>query len=331
VRVSAQRRAAARAPRAPFVEIHLHLEGSISLRRLRQLLETRKGSRAADPRDWYRHRSFPEFLRHFALVTQALREPEDFALITLDLCRRLRHQGVAAAEAFFSPVIFTRRGLPFLEILDAMEEAVSSERRRGGPRIAWLLDAVRQWGPAGMEQNLECASRAGGRVLGIGLGGDETSVPAEAFASFFSAARNQGYRTVAHAGEFDGPRSVWKALEVLGAERIGHGIRAAEDPLLLERLRRSRIPLEVCPTSNLRTGVVRRWSEHPLPRLVAAGVRVTVNSDDPALFRTSLRGEFLALRQRMCLGAAATERIRREAIRASFLPAREKRRLLAAG
>jgi aminodeoxyfutalosine deaminase len=137
-----------------------------------------------------------------------------------------------------------------------------------------------------------------------------------------------GLRTVAHAGEFDGPASVWQAVEVLGAERIGHGIRAGEDPVLLAMLRRRRIPLEVCPTSNLRTGVIRSWREHPLPRLVAAGLRITVNTDDPALFQTSLLSEYRALRRRLGLGRAAVLSIEREGVRASFLSPSEKRRIL---
>jgi aminodeoxyfutalosine deaminase len=312
------------------VEIHLHLEGSISLFRLRTLWRApgRDPSLPSEPDGLYRHRSFPEFLHHFAQITRVLRRPEDLALITTDLCRRLTRQGVAAAEVFFSPVILTRRGIPFLEMLDAMDQAASEERARGGPAVAWILDGVRQWGPTGMEENLKCASMAPGRILGIGMGGDERSVPAEAFVEHYQAARKMGLRTVAHAGEFAGPESVWKAVEVLGAERIGHGIRSGEDPLLLGMLRRRRIPLEVCPTSNLRTGVVRRWRDHPLPHLVAAGIRITVNTDDPALFRTSLQAEYRVLRQRLGLPASEVLRIEKEAVRASFLSPKEKRRIL---
>jgi len=314
------------------VEIHVHLEGSISPARLRALWASsgRDPSLPSNPESLYRHRSFPEFLQHFAEITKALRRPEDLAEITTDLCRKLKRQGVVAAEVFFSPVILTRRGLPFLELLDAMDEAVSRQKARGGPAIAWILDGVRQWGPAGMEENLKCAALAPGRILGIGIGGDERSVPAEAFASLFQAARSLGLRTVAHAGEFAGPASVWEAVELLGAERIGHGIRSSEDPMLLAMLRRRRIPLEVCPTSNLRTGVVKSWRAHPLPRLVTEGIRVTVNTDDPALFRTSLQGEFEALRLRLGLGRAAILKIQREGVRASFLAASAKRSLLGA-
>jgi adenosine deaminase len=194
--------------------------------------------------------------------------------------------------------------------------------------LRWILDGVRQWGPAGFEENLECARSAAGRVLGVGLGGNESSVPAREFSPLFTEARRLGLRTVAHAGEFAGARSVREAVEWLGAERIGHGIRATEDPGVLRMIRREGIPLEVCPTSNLRTGVVRRWREHPLPWLVSQGLRVTLNSDDPSLFRTSLPDEYRAAHRLLGLPPSALYRIHRESIQASFLDVRDKRRLL---
>ena len=313
----------------PRVEIHLHLEGSVTRRRVATLWERRDAGMPSDPAALYRHSSFPEFLVHFAQVTRLLRHPQDLACVASDLCRHLKHQGVAAAEVFFSPVIFMRRGIPFLEMLEAIEEAVERERDRGGPCVAWILDGVRQWGPAALETHLECARSAPGRILGIGMGGDERSVPASEFADLFAQARKMGLRTVAHAGEFEGPRSVWEAVELLGAERVGHGIRASEDPALLRMLRRRSVPLEVCPTSNLRTRVVGRWRDHPLPALVQARLRVTVNSDDPALFRTSLVSELRALDTRFHLPLRAIQRIEEEGIRASFLAPSSKKELLA--
>jgi adenosine deaminase len=233
-----------------------------------------------------------------------------------------------AAEVFLSPVIFTRRGLPFLEILDAIEGAAGEGERRGGPALRWILDGVRQWGAAGCEENLECARAARGRVLGIGLGGNEESVPAREFAGLFAEARRIGLHTVAHAGEFGGSRSVRDAVEWLGAERIGHGIRALEDTGVVRMLRREEIPLEVCPTSNLRTGVVHRWEEHPLPRLVRRKLRVTLNSDDPSLFHTSLTEEYRSAHRRLGLPLSALYRIHRQSIQASFLDRKAKRRLL---
>ena len=319
-----------RLERLPRVELHLHLEGSVSLARLRHLWDRpgRDPDLPADPAVLFRHRSFPDFLRHFAMVTRALRTPEDLAAVTGDLSRSLRRQGVVAAEVFFSPVIFTRRGLPFLEILDAIEAAAKEGERRGGPAIGWILDGIRQWGVAGCEENLECARAGGERVLGIGLGGDEQSVPARDFSGLYGEARRLGMRTVAHAGEFGGARSVRDAVEWLGAERIGHGVRSGEDPGVVRMLRRERVPLEVCPTSNLRTGVVPRWECHPLPRMVRSGLRVTLNSDDPSLFRTSLAEEYRSAHRRLGLSPASLFRIHMESIRASFLSPGEKRRLL---
>lgn len=321
-----------RLARLPRVELHLHLEGSVSLGRLRRLWERagRDPSLPSDPAILYHHRTFPEFLRHFAQLSRAIRAPEDLGEIVGDLARALRRQGVVAAEVFFSPVIFTRRGLPFPEMLDAIEEAARQSTREGGPDLRWILDGVRQWGPQGFEELLDCARAGRGRVLGVGLGGDERSVPAGQFAGLFEEARRMGLKTVAHAGEFDSARSVRDAVEVLGAERIGHGIRSVEDPGVVGLLRRRRIPLEVCPTSNLRTGVVRRWREHPLPRLVRSRLRITLNSDDPSLFRTSLSGEYIAAHRRLGLSGATLFRIHLEAIRASFLPIAKKRRLEAA-
>lgn len=288
----------------------------------------RDPSLPSDPSFLYRHRSFPDFLRHFALVTSVIRSPDDLAGVTKDLSRSLRRQGVVAAEILFSPVIFTRRGLPFLEMYDAIEKAAEAGQRAGGPALRFLLDGVRQWGPAGFEELLECAGRASGRIVGVGIGGDERSVPASEFAALFAEARRMGLRTVAHAGEFDSARSVGEALDRLGAERIGHGIRAVEDAGVVARLRRERVPLEVCPTSNLRTGVVRHWREHPLPRLVKSRLRVTLNSDDPALFRTTLDGEYRTAYRRLGLQPGTLYRIHRESIRSSFLSAGDKRRLL---
>jgi aminodeoxyfutalosine deaminase len=316
----------------PRVELHLHLEGSVTLPRLRRLWPgaRREPGLPGDPAEAYQHRSFADFLRHFAMVTRALRKPSHLAQVTADLSRFLGRQRIVAAEVFLSPVIFTRRGIPFLEILDAVEEAARDGARRGGPSIRWILDGVRQWGVRALEETLECARSSRGRVLGIGLGGDEASVPAREFAALFAEARRSGLRTVAHAGEFAGPRSLRDAVEWLGAERIGHGIRALEDPSVARLLKREGVPLDVCPSSNLGTRVVARWRDHPLPRLVRSGMRVSLNSDDPALFRTSLAEEYRRAHRRLGFSPSALYRIHRQSVRASFLPEREKSRLLAA-
>jgi adenosine deaminase len=320
---------------APKAEIHLHLEGSIDLDGLLEL-RARHGE-AADPGTrrrlaaLYRHRDFADFLSHFRDLTLELREPEDFALVLTRLAERLGRDNVRHAEVMCSLGIFARRGLPAADILGAVAVAGARATASGGPRIGILLDGVRQWGPDGLAELVELASGPGRTdVIGIGMGGDEAAWPAIDFRPVYEEARRRGLRTTVHAGEAAGPRSVWEAIEVLGVERVGHGIRAAEDRELVRALARQRIPLECCPTSNLRTGVVKSWDTHPLGALHRAGVAVTVNTDDPALFGTTLTEEWRVLTRHLGLSPAEVVQVGRRTIEASFLDDSGKESLLAA-
>lgn len=317
----------------PKAEIHLHLEGSVEPATLARILETRgegagAAARAALHR-LYEHPDFPGFLRNFRDLCSHLRRPEDFARITGALAERLHGEGVRYAEVFCSPSIFAAAGPGAAEIMEAVSGAARERETAGGPRLRFLFDGVRQFGVASLEGLVEAAGdcrRFG--VIGIGMGGDERALPAAAFAGAFREARRRGLRTTVHAGEFDGPRSVWEAMEVLEVERIGHGVRAAEDPALVRELARRGLPLECCPTSNLRTGIVASWETHPLRRLHEAGVAVTVNSDDPALFGTTLVGEWEALTERLGLEPAAVLEIGRRTVRSAFLPDADKEALV---
>ncbi len=319
----------------PKAEIHLHLEGSVDLETLMAILRARGEPSGPDVREHfleiYQHRDFQHFLRNFRTLCAEIRRPEDFALITAALSERLRTDGARYAEVFCSPQIFTRAGLPAGEMIEVIHAAARTGQEDGGPRLVFLFDGVRQFGIGAMEEVVEMAAacRAYG-VIGIGVGGDEKALPTAAFEGVFREARRLGLRTTIHAGEFDGPRSVWEAIEVLGAERIGHGIRAAEDEVLIRTLRAHAIPLECCPTSNLRTGVVRSWETHPIRILHEKGVAVTVNSDDPALFGTSIAGEWRALETRLGLDRKAVLAIGARTVRASFLEEGAKADLLAA-
>ena len=319
---------------APKAEIHLHLEGSIEIETLVALRARHGETSDAGARRrlaaLYRHRDFAEFLAHFRDLTLELREPEDFALATTRLAERLRRDNVRHAEVMCSLGIFARRGLPAADVLDAVVSAGARATADGGPRIRILLDGVRQWGPDGLAELVELAVGHGGpEVIGVGMGGDEASWPAIDFRPVYEEARRRGLRTTVHAGEAAGARSVWEAVEVLGVERVGHGIRAAEDRELVRALARQRIPLECCPTSNLRTGVVKSWDAHPLGALHRAGVAVTVNTDDPALFETTLTEEFLVLTRHLGLSTAEAMQVGRRTIEVSFLEDAEKRLLLA--
>lgn len=318
----------------PKAEIHLHLEGSVDLETLLEILRSR-GERAG-PRDrarlaaLYSHRDFPDFLQNFRRLCLEIRRPEDFGLAASRLSRRLQDEGVRYAEVFCSPAVFKRlHGLDAAEIMDAVSAAARRCEQAGGPRLRFLFDGVRQFGLEGMEENVEAASACGAYdVIGIGMGGDESSAPTGAFAGPYREARRRGLRTTVHAGEFAGPRSVWEAIEVLEAERVGHGVRAVEDPELLRVLARLGVPLECCPTSNLRTGVAKGWDRHPIVGLLRAGACVTVNSDDPAMFSTTLAGEWEALQARLGLGAEEVLAIGVRTARSTFLPDAEKEALV---
>jgi len=317
----------------PKAEIHLHLEGAIDLDTIVWLRRQRGERDDADLKlrlaGLYAHRDFLHFLQNYRALCAELQRPQDFAAVVAALCHRLARDRVRCAEVMCSAMIFTRRGMPIDEIMGAVSEAARRGEEEHGVALRFLFDGVRQWGIAAFEELVEMAlgCRAAG-VIGVGIGGDERSLPTAVFGPAMREARRLGLHTVIHAGEFDGPRSVWEAIDDLGVERVGHGIRAVEDDLLVATLARRGIPLECCPTSNVRTGVVGSWKEHPIARLHAAGVRVTVNSDDPALFDTTLSDEWRLLQSRLGLTRPDVEQIALQTIESTFLPVEERRRLV---
>jgi aminodeoxyfutalosine deaminase len=269
----------------PKAELHLHLEGSVEPETLHEL---DPATPLEEFRSLYEYADFDAFLRAFGAVGRRLRGPEDYALITRRLLERLEAQNVRYAEIILAAGVVIWKGQEFAPIYDAVRAAAGES----AVRVRWILDAVRQFGPEHVMKVAELAAdRVGQGVIAFGIGGSEERGPAEWFGDAFRFAREAGLHLTAHAGESMGPESVWAALE-LGAERIGHGIASVRDERLLRELRERDIPLEVCMTSNLITGVVRRIEEHPLRRLFDAGVPIVINSDDPAMFRCSLVDEY---------------------------------------
>jgi adenosine deaminase/aminodeoxyfutalosine deaminase len=269
----------------PKAELHLHLEGSIEPETLHEL---DPATPVGEFRALYQYADFDAFLRAFGAIGKRLRGPEDYALITRRLLERLHQQNVQYAEIIVAAGVVIWKGQEFGPIFDAIREAAA-----GSPvKVRWILDAVRQFGVEHVRKVAELAAeRVDQGVVAFGIGGSEERGPAEWFGDAFRFAREAGLRLTAHAGESMGPESVWAALEI-GAERIGHGIAAIRDASLMQHLRDHDIPLEVCPTSNLVTGVIQRVEDHPLRRLFDAGVPIVLNSDDPAMFRCSLTDEF---------------------------------------
>ena len=295
----------------PKAELHLHLEGSIEPETLHELDPT---TPVEEFRALYAYANFDGFLKAFGAIGKRLRSPEDYALITRRLLERLAAQNVRYAEIILAAGVVLWKGQEFAPIFDAVRAAGANSP----VEVHWILDAVRQFG---VEQAMQVAEWAAERVddgvVAMGIGGSEERGPAEWFTEVFAFAKRAGLRLTAHAGEGTSAQSVWAALE-LGAERIGHGISAIEDPNLLRHLRDRDIPLEISITSNLVTGVVKCVEEHPVRRLFDAGVPIVLNTDDPAMFGCTLVGEYRLAARDFGFSEAELRRIAENGFRYAF-------------
>jgi aminodeoxyfutalosine deaminase len=285
----------------PKAELHLHLEGSIRPA-IASALAARHGVKLAEEevRRRYAYTDFAGFLDAFKWVTSFVREPRDFALIAADLAEQLIEQKVVYAEVTLSVgVMFLRQQQPEANFAAIVAATEPFEKR--GLRLNWIFDAVRQFGAEAAMRVVQAARRcASRRIVAFGIGGDELSLPAAEFRGVYERAEEYGFHRLMHAGEIGGPEKIREAIEILGVERIGHGIAAIRDVALMEELAERKIPLEICPASNLRTGALgvqigkdaATMEEHPLAEIVRRGVAVTLATDDPAMFHTSLVEEY---------------------------------------
>jgi len=295
----------------PKAELHLHLEGSVEPETM-QALDPALSPDAV--RAMYRTHDFQSFIQAYKSVVERLRTPEDYALITSALLGRLAAEHVQYAEITLSAGVVLWKNRNFAPIYTAIRNAAA----QSPIQVHWILDAVRHFGVDHAMQVAELAAeRVNDGVIAFGIGGDEQRGPASWFGDVFRFAKNAGLRLTAHAGETVGPESVWAALEI-GAERIGHGIRAIEDPSLLRHLRDRGIPLEICIASNVATGVVESLAAHPVRRLYDAGVPITLNTDDPAIFATTLSGEYELAAQYCGFSEAELRGIAENAFRYAF-------------
>jgi adenosine deaminase len=313
----------------PKVELHVHLEGSIQPATLLALAE-RNGvvlpaSSVEGLKEFYRFTDFEHFLRVYFTISNCLRTADDFCLIAYEFGAEMARQNIRYAEVTFTPYTnATNTGLPFEEILAALNQGRNQAEQEFDVQFRWVLDIVRNDPGSRHQVATWAASAAGGGVVGFGLGGSEKDHPPEWFSDAYAVAREAGLHSVPHAGELAGPESVWGAIRALGAERIGHGVRSVEDPALVDYLRQHQLPLEICPTSNLCLGVYSSFEEHPIRRLWDQGVYVTVNSDDPPMFNTDLVNEFQALVDHLGFEETDLERLSLNALEASFLPDSDK-------
>lgn len=316
----------------PKVELHLHLEGAIPLAAMWQLVQQGGG----DPEvpspsalvERFEYRDFAHFIETWVWKNRFLDTYQAFEFAAEAVARHLARQRIIYAEVFFSPTDFQQHELTPAELALSIRNGLD---RVEDIEVALIVDLVRDTGPEGarrtFDQVREVAAEA--QVIGVGIGGSEAEFPPELFAGVYRRAREAGFRITAHAGEAAGPASVWGAIRSLEVERIGHGIRAVEDPDLMSYLVDQEIALEVCPTSNLRTGVVSGWAHHPLRELVEAGAKVTVNTDDPAMFGCTLAGEYAVLHERFGFDDPVLRRIALNAVDACWASPRQRRRLRA--
>lgn len=314
----------------PKAELHVHHVGSASPRIVAELAARHEGDTPvpADPAalaDFFAFRDFAHFIEIYLSVVDLIRDDEDVRMLTYEIARELARGQVRYAELTVTPYSHVRRGIPAPAFCAAIEDARAGAARDFGVELRWCFDIPGEAGLSAAEETLRIAleQRPDG-LISFGLGGPEIGVPRPQFKPYFDRARAAGLHSVPHAGETTGPETVWDALRELGAERIGHGISAAQDPALMAHLAEHGIPLEISPTSNLRTRAVPSLDEHPLPVLVAAGVPVTINSDDPPMFGTTLEQEYAVAARLLGLDAAGVAGLARAAVDASFLPAAGK-------
>ena len=315
--------------RIPKVELHLHLEGAIPLDALWTLVQKYGGDPSVacieDLERRFTYKDFPHFIETWLWKNKFLREYEDFTFLAEAVARDFAEQNIRYVEAFYSPPDFTRRGLQTGKLTEAIRAGLE---KVPGVEVALVADLVRDFGPERAAVTLaEVAEVAHLGVIGIGIGGSEQDFPPEPFASVFEQARRRGFRTSAHAGEASGAQSIWGAIRSLRVDRLGHGTRAEEDESLLEYLADHEIPIDMCPISNVRTGVVTSIADHPVRRYFDRGLAVTVNTDDPKMFGNSLAEEYRLLRKELGFSRDEIRVLILQSISASWLSVGRKRAL----
>jgi aminodeoxyfutalosine deaminase len=309
----------------PKAELHLHLEGSVTPQTLVEL-RSRHGreSTLGEAEALYQYKDFLGFLMAFKTLTDDLQTPDDYDLITYRLMEQLKAENVLHAEIYISVGVCLWRKLDFDRIFEGLERGRERGEKDFAISLLWIFDAVRQFGADKAQPVFELAAKYRDcNVVGIGIGGDEQKGPPELFREQYAYAAEQGLRLTVHAGESAGPESIWGALN-LGAERIGHGLTAYQDPELMEELSTRQIPVEICLTSNLRTGCCGKIAGHPLRRYFDDGLMLTLNTDDPAMFGTSLTREYELAQAEFNFTDEHLRELARNSFEASFLPPGKK-------
>lgn len=317
----------------PKAELHVHHVGSASPRIVSELAQRHPSAGVPSDldqlSDYFTFRDFADFIRVYLSVVDLIRDAEDVRLLTYEVATEMAAQQVRYAELTVTPYTSVARGIAAEAFVEAIEDARTAALRDHGIELRWIFDIPGESGLEAAESTMQIALDHGpSSLVGFGLGGPEIGVPRPQFKPYFDAARAAGLHSVPHAGETTGPETIWDAIRVLGAERIGHGTSAVLDHELLAYLGEHRIPVEVCPTSNICTGAVATLEEHPIRELVEAGVTVTVNSDDPPMFATTLNAEYEVAARLLELDNAGVAELARTAVRESFWDEGAKKALI---
>jgi adenosine deaminase len=315
----------------PKVEQHVHLVGSIRPETLLWLVKDgglqRPFETVQDVRRFFQYRDFPHFIEVYKTVFRCLTREDQFERITYELLEDEAKCHVAYVEASFSAPDHVRAGLDYELMLDAINRGIRRAQQDFGIQCNLRIDLVRNYGPANGMQVLDWIQTKSDNVVSIDLGGSEEQFPPQPFAPVYQRAKTMGLHLVAHAGEAAGPDSIRAAVDDLKVERIGHGVTAQQDPALVEYLRQRGITIEMCPTSNVCTGVVPALQQHPIRPFFDRGLAVTVNSDDPTMFNTNMNHEYLQLHQHLDFTVAELFQLTLNALHSSFLPDARKTRL----
>lgn len=317
----------------PKVELHVHLEGSIRPETLLKLARRHHISLPAENvegiRQWYTFRDFDHFIEVYMTISSCLRTADDIELAAQEFLIGQAEQNIVYSEVTFTPYNqFVNCGLGFHEQLDAVNRSREWAKKELGVRMGIIVDIPRERSPeAGGRVAQWVIERFGDGVIALGLGGPEQGNPPSKFRQAFTRVREAGIPCILHAGETEGPASIWGAIEVADTRRIGHGVRAVEDLRLMEHLRKTQIPLEVCPTSNVCLNLFPSLDKHILPVLLQEGLKITINSDDPPMFNTTLTDEYSAVYRAFGWDRATLKQSAVNAIDVTFLDAEEREKM----
>lgn len=310
----------------PKVELHVHLEGSIPVQTLFRLAQRNKvelpATTPAELQEWYTFKDFKHFIQVYLTLSNCIRTPTDIEEVARAFLSEQAAQNIRYSEVTYTAFNhYHFKQIPFAEQLAALNRARAWGEAEYGIKMNFIIDIPRsipaEKGPMIADWAI---SGQGNGVVALGLGGPEANNPPEKFKTAFERAQAAGLPSVPHAGEMAGPESIWGALRLLNAVRLGHGVRCLEDPTLVAELRARQIPLEICPTSNICLGIFPSFATHPLPYLLAEKLYLTLNADDPSLFNTTLTAEYSKVAQNFHLDAKDLEKLVFNALRASFLP-----------